>query len=301
MVSVIIPCHNCANFIRRAIDSVMAQTYPNIEIILVNNNSTDNTLRIINNYHANYPNYIFVYDELKRGAPAARNCGLKHAKGDWIQFLDADDELLNDKISTQINIGDNNQADIIAGGCVLKYDTGKKLFSIYREADDNIWRGLITSNLGITSSNLWRKSALLKVNGWDETLSSSQEYDLLFRLIKSSASVRTDKAFNTIVYFSGNSISKTSNIERLEKILDNRVKLRLQIKNELLSKGLLTPKLELAIDTYIYTELVRNADKVGNFSANSLKKYNPNVKLETVLKLKTKLYLKKVLRSISLG
>jgi glycosyltransferase involved in cell wall biosynthesis len=298
MVSVIIPCHNCANFIDRAVSSVMAQTYSDIEIILVNNNSTDNSLRILNYYQNKYPNHISVYNEYKRGAPAARNCGLKQAKGNWVQFLDADDELLEDKISRQLQLAMCSDADVVAGSCLLKYTRHPKTYDVLRYVDDDVWRGLITSNLGITSSNLWRKASLLKVNGWNEKLTSSQEYDLLFRMIKNDAKVITDILSNTIVHFSNNSVSKTSNKERLEEILSNRIELRMAIKEELLSQHLLTPELTLAIDPYIYTELVKNADKVKEYATSLLKKYNPNVKFETVIKLKSEIYLKKLLKTV---
>jgi hypothetical protein len=82
---------------------------------------------------------------------------------------------------------------------------------VTRRTDSNIWKGLITSNLGITSSNLWRTaSSLLRVKGWDEDLSSSQEYDLLFRLLKGRANVSVDKSLNTIIHFSTNSDIKNN-------------------------------------------------------------------------------------------
>ena len=295
MVSVIIPCYNCSRTIDRAIKSVMSQNCLDIiEIVLVNNNSTDNTLEILNNYKRQYPDFISVYSELKKGAPAARNHGLRVSKGNWIQFLDADDELLPNKIAKQLALAIENEADIIAGGCLLKYQSAKKTYDIYRTVTSDVWHGLITSNLGITSSNFWRKSALLDIHGWDEGLTSSQEYDLLFRMIKHSAKLFSDQEFNTVVYFSDNSVSKSSNKQRFQQIIENRINIRLQVKNELQSRSLLTPDLKLAIDTYIYTELINNSPQLGNYTADLLNKYKPDVKLETVLKLKTKLFLNKV-------
>ncbi|WP_454802299.1 glycosyltransferase family 2 protein [Mucilaginibacter phyllosphaerae] len=295
MVSVIIPCYNCSRTIDRAIKSVMSQNCQDIiEIILVNNNSTDNTLELLNSYKRQYPNFIFVYSELKKGAPAARNHGLKVSKGDWIQFLDADDELLPNKINRQLAIAIENSADIIAGGCLLKYQSAKKNYDIYRTVTSDVWQGLITSNLGITSSNFWRKSALSDVHGWDENLTSSQEYDLLLRMIKNSAKLCSDNEFNTVVYFSDNSVSKSSNKQRFKQIIENRINIRLRVKDELQFRSLLTPDLKTAIDTYIYTELINNSRQLGNYSTDLLHKYKPEVKLETVLKLKTKLFFKKV-------
>ncbi|MBL4674917.1 MAG: glycosyltransferase family 2 protein [Mucilaginibacter sp.] len=300
MVSVIIPCHNCAGFIDRAIKSVMAQSYKDVEIILVENNSTDNTLRVLQKYRSLYPQLISVLIEFTPGAPAARNCGLKMAKGEWIQFLDADDELLIDKISTQLNAAELAGADVVAGASLLKYNTPKKSFDIERQVDEDVWKGLITSNLGITSSNLWRKDALVEVGGWDERISSSQEYDLLFRLIKKSAVVIVDHHLDTIVHFSQNSVSKSTNKEKFEKIIGNRLKLRVAIKEELKAKGILSPQLNTAIDKYIYNELISNSDKIPEFCANYLKSQDLTVGLETTIRIKAHHYLKRVRNALNI-
>ena len=92
MISVIIPCFNSEEYITRAIESILKQSYTNYEIILVNNNSTDNTYNILQEYAKKKAGLVNVFNEYKKGAPAARNKGLSEAKGEWIQFLDADDE-----------------------------------------------------------------------------------------------------------------------------------------------------------------------------------------------------------------
>src|SRR5436190_23584848 len=102
MVSVIIPCYNCEKYITRAIESVLLQTHVNYEIIVVNNNSTDNTVNILNTYVSRHPHLIRLFHEYKKGAPAARNKGLYEANGEWIQYLDADDELMPDKLERQL-------------------------------------------------------------------------------------------------------------------------------------------------------------------------------------------------------
>ncbi|MDB4919449.1 glycosyltransferase family 2 protein [Mucilaginibacter sp.] len=289
MISVIIPCYNCASFINRAVDSVLRQTYQNIEIILVNNNSTDDTLSLLKDYELAYPDKIYVYNETKKGAPAARNYGLSKAKGEWIQFLDADDELLPNKLQKQYDITRINSADVIAGDCLLKYDINGKITDIIRYVEKNVWKGLITSNLGITSSNLWQKKKLFKVDGWDEALTSSQEYDLLFRLLKNNAQIVRDDSINTIVHFSGNSISKSKNKEKMMKILDNRIVLRLDIRDYLKSSGLLTNELAQVIDTYIYTEIMRYYHSMPDYAKELLKKHPLKVKIQHILKLRSKL------------
>lgn len=288
MISVVIPCYNCATFIHRAIDSVLKQTYQHTEIILVNNNSTDDTIGVLKGYEFAYPDKVYVYNEPTRGAPAARNCGLSKAKGEWIQFLDADDELLPDKLQTQYAIAQYSNADVVAGDCLLKYDTNGKITNIIRAVENNTWKGLINSKLGITSSNLWRKAALNNVGGWDETLTSSQEYDLLFRLLKNNAQIIPDNTINTIVYFSTDSVSKSKSKDKMRHILDNRIGLRLNIKKYLESSGLMTHELSGAIDTYIYTEIMSYYHNMPGYAKALLKKYPLKVKIPHVLKLRSK-------------
>src|SRR4051794_26477005 len=112
--SVIIPCYNGEEFITRAIESVLKQSFEDYEIILVDNNSSDNSLSIMYDYAKNYPATISVYREYKKGACAARNRGLYHAKGEWLQFLDSDDELLPNKLKDQVKIATDAEADVVA-------------------------------------------------------------------------------------------------------------------------------------------------------------------------------------------
>ena len=294
MISVIIPCHNCESFINRCVDSVLNQTYQDVEIILVNNNSSDNSLALLNKYKSEFPDKIFVFEESKKGAPAARNHGLYKARGEWIQFLDADDELSPDKLQGQLNIALATGADVVAGACLLLYKKENRIVQIIRRADKDIWKGLITSNLGITSSNLWSKQAFFDVNGWDETLSSSQEYDVLFRLLKNNAKVAVDNSVKTTVHFSNNSVSKSRNKKKVKQILDNRINLRLKIKDELQSSKRLTPKLAQAIDTYIYTELMDNYLVIPEYVNELMNRYHLDVKYSKIVKLNVKVFLKRL-------
>ena len=190
MISVIIPCFNSEKFIARALQSVLKQTYSNYEIIVVDNNSSDNTVSIIYDYVQRYPERIKVLHEYKKGAPAARNKGLYEAKGEWIQFLDSDDELLPDKLKNQIEVAESSETDVVIGSSyIYKVINNKPEKSIRDVQSDNVWKGLLTSKLGITSANLWRRKAVLAVEGWDENRSSSQEYDLLFRMLKSNIAI----------------------------------------------------------------------------------------------------------------
>jgi glycosyltransferase involved in cell wall biosynthesis len=183
LVSVIIPCYNVQEYISECLDSVLSQTYTNIEIICVNNNSTDKTDEILQEYIKKHPFKIVVLQELKKGAPAARNKGLLFAKGEWIQFLDADDLLLENKIEHQLNtISNNKEINIVAGSFVKRNYEGSEQKIILTNMDS--FKALFITRLGNTCANIFSRSAINEIEGWNEELKSSQESDLMFRLLK---------------------------------------------------------------------------------------------------------------------
>jgi glycosyltransferase involved in cell wall biosynthesis len=100
MVSVVIPAFNAGRFIRRTIDSILAQTYKDYEIIVVDDGSTDDTAEVVKVYGAKVR---YVYQENSGDGPA-RNAGIAVAKGDWISFLDHDDEWLPEKLQLQMEL-----------------------------------------------------------------------------------------------------------------------------------------------------------------------------------------------------
>src|SRR5688500_16397229 len=114
-VSVIIPCYNVEEYINECIESVLSQTEKDVEIICIDNGSTDKTSDMLSNFAEKHPGKITIDSESRKGAPFARNKGLELAMGEWIQFLDADDLLENDKIQHQLEIAANHpEVDFIA-------------------------------------------------------------------------------------------------------------------------------------------------------------------------------------------
>ena len=197
----------------------------------MDNASTDQTWSILSSYAEQQVN-ISCFSEGKPGAPAARNRGLIEAKGRWIQFLDADDVLLPNKIHDQQEMIKFSavEVDVVVGCYIFRTLLGSEQ-EVVPEKD--VWLGLFIGKLGITSANLWNRSAIIQVGGWDQTLSSSQEYELLFRMLKQNERVLIDSNFHTIIRQRKGSIS-TTNLQENEQVA---AKLRIQIFQYLMREG----------------------------------------------------------------
>ncbi|WP_370827280.1 glycosyltransferase family 2 protein [Fournierella massiliensis] len=121
LISVIVPIYNVEKYLRRCIDSLVGQTYPNLEIVLVNDGSPDNCGEICDKYAQNNEN-IKVLHQKNQGLSAARNNGVKYSRGEYICFVDPDDYLPNDSIEYLQHIMEESHADLAAGGRVTFKD-----------------------------------------------------------------------------------------------------------------------------------------------------------------------------------
>jgi glycosyltransferase involved in cell wall biosynthesis len=300
-VSIIMPCYNCEAFVFRAIDSVLKQTFKDWELILVNNNSADQTQQVIEEYQACYPTKISIYQEFEKGAPAARNKGLSYAIGDYIQFLDADDEILPEKIEGQYLLAIDQDSTIVASPYMMKVVRNQVTREAIRKLQvPDFWLGLIHSELGITSANLFKRSAVLEVNGWDQTLVSSQEYDLMFRILQIAPRVGLDERVQTIIHIGeGDSSSRGGGEERARMITESRTGLRLRIKSYLKSINELTPLREGVADLFIYEQLYYDYRYRPDFVKDKLKLIPLKLTLKESLKGKyfmLKMDIKRILK-----
>ncbi|MCL4640742.1 MULTISPECIES: glycosyltransferase family 2 protein [Olivibacter] len=237
MVSVIIPCYNSESFLSRAVESVLKQGYDGWELILVNNNSEDDTQAVIDHYVHRYPYKVKSLFEGKKGACYARNNGVRASKGTWIQFLDADDEMLPGKWQRQLDLA-SDSADIVIGSFTRIYLNAAQEEDFIMNPQMNIWHAILRSQAGITSANLYRRSAVVAVSGWNEALDSSQEYDLLFRLLKAGARACYDTKLSARVYEESNSVSRPKDKNGRERIINNYVELRIRIAAHLNEYGI---------------------------------------------------------------
>ena len=199
LVSIIIPCFNVESFIVECVDSVLNQSYKEIEIICIDNNSTDNTWNELIKTKEKYPSLI-IEKEFKPGACAARNKGLVLAKGEWIQFLDADDLLLPDKIKHQLKLISKIKKESIA--FIAASYIKRNLFNEESKQlmlEKNKYLAPFINQCGNTCSNLWHKQSILEVGGWNEDIKSSQETELMFKLVLNYKTYIIDELPLTII------------------------------------------------------------------------------------------------------
>jgi len=127
LVSIIMPTYNCASFIKESVESVLAQTYTNWELIIVDDCSKDNTREVLAPYLAKYPHVHYTCLEKNGGPATARSKALQQVKGDYVAFLDSDDLWTTDKLARQINFMKQHKAPFCATGYALMKEDGTRL------------------------------------------------------------------------------------------------------------------------------------------------------------------------------
>jgi glycosyltransferase involved in cell wall biosynthesis len=213
LVSVIIPLYNAEKYIADCIKSVLNQSWPNVEVIIVDDGSIDNSLSIAKTFAANN---IKVISQQNNGASAARNNGLAEAKGDYIQFLDADDLLSENKIEDQM-LALNGSADHLsisktihffdgtdhllskeAEGCWYNSDNDDPIdFLTKLYAGHEIYKGfggMVTVHAWLIPRTLIDKAGL-----WNEKLTVDDDGDFFCRVILQSKGIKY--ATNAINYY----------------------------------------------------------------------------------------------------
>ena len=178
VVSILIPCFNADRWIGQAIESALAQSWPHKEVIVVDDGSTDRSLEIIKTFDGR----IRWETGPNRGSNPTRNVLLARAKGAWVQYLDADDYLLPDKIAAQLRcLEAQPAADIIYGPCILEQGGALERLPIPEPHDP--WLLLARWFLPQTGAALWRKAAIADVGGWRNDQPACQEHELYLRLL----------------------------------------------------------------------------------------------------------------------
>jgi glycosyltransferase involved in cell wall biosynthesis len=249
-ISIIIPCWNVEALLPATLDSVLEQSHADWEIIAVDDGSADDTPAVLERYLEKANGRMQVLRQANQGACAARNAGMALATGEWLQFLDADDVLDPEKLGGQVAMlkAASTKPALIVGDYEKIMPNGLLLptEALY----DKPWMALIRTRMGTTSANLWRKAEVEKAGGWRTDLASSQDYELMFRLLRDGAEVLWDKRIATHV------LKRTSGSISLMSVQDNwrrYIALRRAMKDHLKATDAARYRQEIAVlDQYLF-------------------------------------------------
>jgi glycosyltransferase involved in cell wall biosynthesis len=245
-VSVIIPVYNGGEFLSKAMESVIAQTYSDWQIVAVNDGSTDNSLEILRMYEHRLPSKIHIVSQKNSGASSARNRGIIESKGEYIAFLDSDDSWLPEKLEKQVEfLESNKELGLVYSDCYI-IDNGSNMeentyLCRTKPFRGNIFSELVYNNFIPTSTVLVRRKVLDKVGLFNPVLRISQDYDLWLRL----AEIYSVDFINQPLAkyrFHNEGISKNvelmiaEDFQILEYWLNKRPELRAELKSEIKEK-----------------------------------------------------------------
>jgi glycosyltransferase involved in cell wall biosynthesis len=183
LVSVVIPCYNSARYLSETIESALAQSYPRIEIIVVDDGSRDETAKIARSYGVRY-----IYQE-NRGISAARNKGILHSRGKYVLFLDDDDRLLPNAVETGVSLLEEHPECALAVGehRYIGPDGQPIGYSNKQASGRDHYLMLLENNFIETPcSALHRRSDLALTGGFDESLHGAEDHEFYLRTARQS-------------------------------------------------------------------------------------------------------------------
>lgn len=181
LVSVIITTYNHGKYLPDAIESILAQTYPRIELIIVDDGSTDNTSAIVQSY----PDVIYI-NQSNKGLAAARNTGIFNSKGSYLVFVDADDMLYPYAISKNLGYFRQNFNCVFVSGWHDRVDENKKLIETYESTapEKEHYNALLRGNyIGMHGAVMYKRE-IFNTLLFDELLRVCEDYDLYLRIAK---------------------------------------------------------------------------------------------------------------------
>ncbi len=186
LVSVVIGTYNRADYLLKAILSVLSQTLQDFEIVVVDDASPDHTSKVIHDLQEKRIHYI--RHDVNKGIAAVRNTGLLHSSGKYIAYLDDDDEWLPQKLQVQVDQMENQPANVgltYSGFFTINRSTGERVgeFSPMK-IGEIVNRAMVTNWIGTTSVPLIRKYCFDVVGHFDERLSFGEDWDMFNRILK---------------------------------------------------------------------------------------------------------------------
>jgi glycosyltransferase involved in cell wall biosynthesis len=196
LVSVTMPAHNAAQYLAEAMKSVLDQTLRDLELIVVDDGSTDETPQIAQSFGD--PRVVYVRFDVNRGVAAARNAAVDHARGAYIAVLDADDIAEPERLQTQVDLLRRSGADICAAEHVVwNVSTGRRKRGRQYHRDADI-KALLTVYSPMCNSTVMARAEVLKAHRYDPAVRHAEDYQLWGRLALAGYKfVASDKALVT--------------------------------------------------------------------------------------------------------
>lgn len=240
--SVIIPTFNRENLISRGLDSVLAQTRPADQIIVVDDGSTDGTATLI---RKRYPGVLYLYQD-NQGISAARNTGIDMASGDWLAFLDSDDEWLPQKLEKQIEALRQQPEYLIAHSNEhwLRNGLPKNQQAKHRKYGGHIFQQCLPLCLISPSSVIIHRSLFDQVGLFDTSMAVCEDYDMWLRITARYPVLYIDEPL--IIKHGGHSGQLSQQYRGMDRY-------RIRAIQKLLDAGLLTkPDRDAAVEVLQY-------------------------------------------------
>lgn len=205
LVSVVVPTYQRAGVVGGAIESVLAQTVENVEVIIVDDGSTDDTERVVASYDD--PRVRYVAHDRNRGRSAARNTGIAHAEGEYVAFLDSDDRWLPAKLERQLSVLEERSPNWIGAYCEFLTPPPSHPAALagwlsrafadpaVREGGRALAREILTMDvlMGPGSTLVVERTALERTEGFDEELVNHEDWDLVLQLLENGKIVHVDE------------------------------------------------------------------------------------------------------------
>jgi glycosyltransferase involved in cell wall biosynthesis len=181
-VSVVIPAYNCSAKVKEAIESVLAQTYTDYEVVVIDDGSTDDTEPVVRSFG----DRVVYFRQNNQGAGTARNSGIKRSSGEYIAFLDSDDLWSPEKLDEQIPLLEHDlELGLVYSDWAVMSENGAVEESYLRKlpsASGYVFDKLVQWGFILTSGVVVRRACLLDVGDFDSSLSIAQDYDLWLRI-----------------------------------------------------------------------------------------------------------------------
>ena len=276
LVSVIIPSYNQAHFIGKAINSVLSQSYKHVEILVIDDGSTDSTGTFV----ATFPGVRYFYQP-NQGLAASRNIGIAQSKGEYLLFLDSDDWLLPDALAINVQyLNDNPSLAFVSGAHEISYENGKRAVEITKEVTANNYELLLVNNYIAMIATVMFRRWVFDSFLFDTTLKSCEDYDLYLKIARQHPILQHNKLIAVYYKHAQNMSGKTATmlVSALTVLETQQQFLSTPLQKQLYNQG-------KAFWTSYYTDILyhdliyqANANKlVDKQSLDILKKFNADL------------------------